>query len=1447
MATKLFLDALSAIKEVCVSKLVDFSLEKLASSDLLQFATQEKVLEEIQNLEKELKQIRRVLDDAEDRQVKEQLVKDWLIDLQNLAFDVEDVLDEFATEIGRRNLMMERRGSSSKRSRLNIPQSFNDVLFNRDIMSKIRDLTAKLKDLEPQRNKLELRMTDRERPTRLEERLQPTSLEIENHVYGRDKDKQTIRDLLLKSDEERNFVIPILGMGGIGKTTLAQLVYNDASIQNHFHLKAWACVSDYFDVLRITKDILQSITSVSCNDNDLNIVQEKLQKELSGKKFLIVLDDVWNENYHDWTILQSPFKTRTQGSKIIVTTRNHGVSSTMGALHTHSLQLLSDDDCLSVFAQHALGARDFEGHPSLKEVAEKIVRKCNGLPLAAKTLGGLLRTNVDLHAWEDVLESEIWKLSKDQSSIIPALQVSYHHFPLHLKRCFMYCAIIPKDYEFEKEEIILLWRAQGFLQEARDKQCIHDLGHKYFNDLVSRSLLQVCVNSNSRFVMHDLINDLAQSVAGEVCFKIEGSQQISKHARHLSYIAERFDGIKKFEGIYEAQHLRTFLPLRFSWDNYLTNPVLTNLLPNLRCLRALSLAGYQIIMLPDFVGDLKLLRYLNFSQNSVIKCVPKSVSTLYNLETFLLKGCWNLEKLPSEMEKLVNLCYLDITGADKLESMASNFSMLTNLQKLSSFVLGKEKGHKIRELMNLSNLRGELCISGLQNIAEPRDAWMARLSDKSRLENLELQWSKDFENRREEVEKKVLDGLQPSMKLMELSIKFYCGEMLANWVGDSSFNCLQSLCLDDCINLLSLPSIGKLPLLKKVRIKGLRSVRTVGVELFGENTTNTFSSLEILEFEDMLNWEKWNLCEVDEEARKFPKLRELLIQNCPLLLGSMPEYLPSLKKLTIRSCGKLIISVQNFPLLSELEIHGCHEVIYKGFVDYSSIKRISFVGISKFSWAAECLRLRSIKVESFEIGDCEELCSSRDNNWGLLTQSMSPQYLRIEKCPQLVSIATEEEREELMQLKIPSSIVNMRIENCERLEKLSTTLYSLALLMKLELYGCSKLISIARSNLPSNLKVLIIRCCINLQCLLLDEGEDVDSNNACVLRELNIVRCESLKRINRSVLPSTLKTLQIHQCPKLESISQEIQDNSSLESIEIYRCDILKGLPQGLNKLKHCKRLVIEDCSNLISLGESGLPTTLKVLEINECPKLESISQEIQDNSSLESIEIGGCDMLKGLPQGLNKLKHCKILVIEGCSNLISLGESGLPTTNLEVLRLNFCRRLQALPGNMHSLNALKELEIRDCPNVTSILEEGIPTYLTSLKIGGPNIWKAKLERDLHTLTCLKSLSISNGCPDVVSFPQDEIEVTLPSSLTNLFISDFPKPESLSSNGFRNLTSLQRLTIGFCPNLKTLPGNNMLFSLLKLKIVECPMMGERCKRDKGPEWSKISHIPCVDV
>ncbi|KAK8603331.1 hypothetical protein V6N13_085521 [Hibiscus sabdariffa] len=266
--------------------------------------------------------------------------------------------------------------------------------------------------------------------------------------------------------------------------------------------------------------------------------------------------------------------------KIIVTTRLQNVSSIVDPMKAFHLDKLSRDNCLSIFTQHALRARNFDGHLQFKQVGENIVRRCNGLPLAAKAIGSFLRSTKNLGEWKRIYESEIWDLPENQCGVIPALRLSYHHLPSHLKRCFAYYSIFPKDYKFEEEETILLWSAEGFLQQKAKHQT-KDLGNQYFQDLVSRSFFQISSKDKSRFVMHDLINDLAQSVAGDICCRLEDQKQhmFSHRSRHSSYIISQHDTFKKFEAFAEANYLRTFLPLRqdYMWG-YLTNVAETRML-----------------------------------------------------------------------------------------------------------------------------------------------------------------------------------------------------------------------------------------------------------------------------------------------------------------------------------------------------------------------------------------------------------------------------------------------------------------------------------------------------------------------------------------------------------------------------------------------------------------------------------------------------------------------------------------------------------------------------------------------------------------------------------------------------------------------------------------------------------------------------------------------------
>lgn len=1448
---------MSAVGEAALCALFNSLLTKLSSSEVvLEIRTEmQAFLKEFKKWEVILQFIRPTLTDVEDKQWVDRMVKEWLAKLQHLAYDMDDILDVFATKSLERKLRQKQRtsaaGSSevqkSASSSLIVPIAFN--YLNIGIMSKMKRITHRLQDLVHDMNQLGLRMIS-ESSTRISgERLPFSSClmdEIDHDiVYGRENDKACIVEWLMNNNaDERVAVISIVGMGGVGKTTLAQLVYNDDLVNNYFDLKAWVHVSYDFDVTEITKSMLQGISSELYGATDLRMLQVKLKEKLSNKKFLLVLDDVWTPSHAYWQILRSPFEVGASGSKILVTTRSLEVSRIIGTNGYYGLGLLSDDVCFRMFTDYALGAKGFSGYPHLEVIGREMVIRLNGLPLAVKVLGGLLRNNLDEDAWKKIL-SEGAQLH-GSAEIFSVLQLSYNHMPSQLKQCFAYCSLFPDDYEFREEELVLLWMAEGYLSEATHEMGMETLGGEYFKDLVKRSFFQRSIMDKSRFIMHDLIHDLAQYVAGTAYFRMEGKMQMemSKHILHISYDS----GLRvEFKNFKSSKNLRTFMPITqpspYNTYRCIPNNILLDLLPRLQSSRVLSLREFSMSKLPDSIGDLRHLRYLDFSL-AKIKCLPDSVCALYNLQILLLRKCRNLEKLPLKIGNLINLCHLDNTETFSLRGMPIQISELTNLQTLSCFVLSPGNGCCIRAMKNLLNLKGELSILGLENIFTAEDALEAKLGDKLGLKRLKLKWGEYLDsNLSKGVETKVLDMLQPPKMLEKLSIEGYGGTLFPNWVGDPSFSTLLYLELKNCKKCTSMPSVGEIPLLKELYIRGCSGMNNVGVEFYGENRSNAFSSLQILCFEDMLEWKVWNPCEVDELTGNFPSLCKLSIISCPKLLGRLPSNLPSLVKLVIRGCEELEVSVLTFPELHELEIDGCKNLVHRSPVKSSSLREISVSNILDFACLTERMMLGFRNVKSLKIDGCKKLISLWPKAKQLLAHMGSLDVLKISNCPNLVRLEPNQEDEaEQQEVGIPSSVshLNLSLMSLERVKKLPKVSLIFSSLKQLSIERCPKLVSFSEMCFPLTLKRLSIRYCDNLQYLLLDN--DIKVNSSSLLEHLEIERCPSLVSLSSSCeLSVRQQNQQIDSGSKLAYLSSGVKLLAGIKQLRISYCPELLFISGELPV--RLQRLQVWYCSKLTALSQSGkLPEELKRLHISNCPSLKLIAETIHESSPLEYIGVIGCINIESLPQGLEKLRYLQEVELVFCPSLTALAECWLPTTNLKVLQIDACENLHTLPNNFHNLSSLEKLEISNC----CFPKEGFSVKLKSLSVSRPKIQKKLEEWGLHKLTSLEQLMVEAACPDTVSFPPEELGMMLPSSLVELTVKDFPTLKFLSSKHFGKLTSLKYLSIIDCPKVMSLPQKGTLRSLSRLHIDDCPLLKTRCLIS-GEEWHKIAHVPYLRI
>ncbi|CBI17182.3 unnamed protein product, partial [Vitis vinifera] len=812
-----------AVGDAFLSAFLQVLFDRLASPELLKIAQIWRVDVELKKLKGTLLKIQAVLNDAELKQVWNNAVRIWLEDLKHLAYDVEDIVDEFEIEALRWKLEAE--------PQFDPTQVWPLIPFRR------KDLGLKEKT---------------ERNTYgISQRPATSSLVNKSRIVGREADKQKLVDLLLSNDTsegevcrngDKVFIIPVSGMGGIGKTTIAQLVYNEERVIQQFELKAWVCVSEEFDLMRVTRSILESATGRSSDLKDLGQLQVSLKKVLRGKRFLIVLDNVWNENYNNWDDLMVPLRAGAQGSKVIVTTRSEAVSLMVGSIPSYNLDGLTYED----------------------SIGKEIVKKCGRLPLVAKALGGLLRNKV--------LDSEL----------------SYYHLPAHLKPCFAYCSIFPKGYELDKENLVLLWMAEGFVQQKQKKQ-IEDIGREYFDELFSRSFFQKSCSNASSFVMHDLINDLARNISGDISFRLNDASDI----KSLCRISEK------------QRYFACSLP----------HKVQSNLFPVLKCLRVLSLRWYNMTEFPDSISNLKHLRYLDLSHTNIVR-LPESMSTLYSLQSLMLIDCYHLTGLVDNMGNLIHLRHLDTRGSFKLQKMPVGIDNLTSLQTLSSFVVGENGSSRIRDLRDMSNLRGKLCILKLENVADIIDVVEANIKNKEHLHELELIGCTKCESLPSL-------GLLPSLRNLVID-GMHGLEEWSSGVEESGvreFPCLHELTIWNCPNLRRF-SLPRLPLLCEldleecdgtilrsvVDLMSLTSLHISGISnlvCLPEGMFKNLASLEEL---------KIGLC-------NLRNLEDLRIVNVPKV-ESLPEGLhdlTSLESLIIEGCPSLTS-------LAEMGLPACHRL-----------------------------------------------------------------------------------------------------------------------------------------------------------------------------------------------------------------------------------------------------------------------------------------------------------------------------------------------------------------------------------------------------------------------------------------------------------------------------------------------------------------------------------------
>ncbi|KAG2584988.1 putative disease resistance protein RGA3 isoform X2 [Panicum virgatum] len=648
----------------------------------------------------------------------------WLKKLKDVAYDVDDVVDEFQLEAEKKDVNSDGGTVSTYRTK---PKSF---LLQCTAAWKIKDIKKRFAEIVKQRadiNAIKNNIPDAHPARHITVELLPLPNVDASSVIGRDREKHQIIFKLVESKHQQKIkIVSIIGLGGSGKTTLAKLVFNDGNIiAKDFEVRLWVHVSQEFAIQKLVEKLFEAFAENKSDHHPLPHMSKKISEKLSEKRFLLVLDDVWTEDPIQWEEFMAFLNgiAPGPGSTILLTTRSREVAVTVGSSDHFDLPLLSPNDSWQLFQQSIIMPAT-RWTLQFEEVGNQIVKKCGGLPLAIKVLACALTGKERIEEWKAMRDNSLLDAVGEENRLFACLKLSYFHLPSHLKPCFTICSLFPKGYMIDKEQLIDQWIAHDMVGVEVGVDYFEYTAHKYFNSLVQRSFLQdVDENSYGRVKcrMRDLVHDLAQSILGEKISLVVPKEASSstRSYRYFSLAKQKIHLLPKnlfqkaralyadkcevdckifSKALKNARHLRSVtmdcvdkelvqaVILQVKNLKYLEisrqyGEALPEAISDIWSLQTLHLTSSDLLELPKSIGKLQKLRTLNLSHCEKLKCLPDSIVNCQMISSIDLCNCKQLTVLPSSIGRNKMLRVLRL-GNTKMERLPSSVTALRNLECL---------------------------------------------------------------------------------------------------------------------------------------------------------------------------------------------------------------------------------------------------------------------------------------------------------------------------------------------------------------------------------------------------------------------------------------------------------------------------------------------------------------------------------------------------------------------------------------------------------------------------------------------------------------------------------------------------------------------------------------------------------------------------------------------